>query len=170
MGGSKGGPLDSAISERLEQLAEARLRAAAEPTRRNVFISFVHEDLDDVDRMREHAADERYALEFRDHSLKEPFDSDNAEYVKRGISEKIRQASVTMVYLSDNTAGSRWVDWEIRESIRQGKGVIAVYKGDRPAELPRAITEHGVRVMQLRNQRVTEAIEQAAVTREPSSG
>lgn len=169
MGGSKGSPFGMTAVERLEEMARQRFEAASGPERRNVFISFVHEDLDEVERMREHAADDRYALEFRDHSVKEPFDSENAEYIRRRIAEKIRMASVTLVYVSELTASSRWVDWEIRESIRQGKGVIAVYRGDAPpARLPSAVIEHSVRVMPLKNQRVTDAIERAAVTRTPS--
>lgn len=168
MGGSKGSPFGITEAERLEELARQRFEAAGGPERRNVFISFVHEDLDEVERMREQAADDRYALEFRDHSVKEPFDSVNAEYIRRRIAEKIRMASVTVVFVSELTADSRWVAWEIRESIRQGKGVIAVYRGDAPpARLPSALAEHGVKVMPLRNQRVTDAIEQAALTRSP---
>lgn len=168
MGGSRAS-LRMSEAERLEELARERLRAVGEPEKRNVFISFAHEDLDEVERMREHAADDRFALELRDHSVKVPFESDDPEYVKRRISEKIRQASVTVVFLSEHSAQSGWVDWEIRESIRQGKGVIGVYRGDAPpSNLPPAVTEYNVKVMRLRNQRVTDAIEQAAVTRSPS--
>ena len=57
----------------------------------------------------------------------------------------IRQCSVTIVYVSDKTAGSRWVDWEIRESISMGKGVVAMYKGDKPPQrLPKAIIDHKI--------------------------
>ena len=35
-----------------------------------------------------------------------------------------------MVYLSENTAQSKWVAWEVQRSIELGKKVIAVHAGD----------------------------------------
>jgi len=46
-----------------------------EPTKRNVFISFVAEDLNEVNLLRGQARNENSDLEFSDWSLSEPFDS-----------------------------------------------------------------------------------------------
>lgn len=71
-----------------------------------------------------------------------PYDSADAEYIRRGIRERIRQSSVTVGYLSEKTTSSKWVDWETRETVALGKGVIAGYKGEAPpANLPPAIKE-----------------------------
>ena len=43
-------------------------------------------------------------MEFNDWSLRAPFDSERADYVREGIRERIRQASLTLVYLSEHTA------------------------------------------------------------------
>ena len=76
-----------------------------------------------VNLLRGQAKNENSNIEFNDYSLKAPFNSKDADYIKRGIREQIRQSSVTVVYLSDKTADSEWVDWEIQESIAMGKGV-----------------------------------------------
>ena len=117
----------------LERLARQRLHEGETSTIRNVFISFVSEDLNEVNLLRAQAKNENSAIEFNDWSLREPFDSERATYIQNGIRDGIERSSVTVVYVSERTASSQWVDWEIRESIRLGKGVIAVHSGDRPA-------------------------------------
>lgn len=142
-----GGTTDRFPTDELTTLAErARrtLREADRPGRRNVFISFVHEDEREVNLLRGQAKNENSDLEFSDWSVKEPYDSENAEYIRRNIRERIRQSSATLVYLSEKTASSRWVDWEIRESVTLGKKVVCVYQGQEPASVPKAVTEFGL--------------------------
>lgn len=167
MGGGGGRPLLRPRDiESLAQTARDVIREASPPAKRNVFISFASEDLDEVNLLRAQAVNENNNLEFNDRSLQEPFDSERAEYIKRGIRERIRQASVTLVYLSGNTAASGWVDWEIRESIRLGKGVIAMHPGDAPPQnLPSAITEFAIRVIPWRHSQLNSAINDAAENR-----
>jgi len=167
MGGGGGRPLFRPRDlEQLARTARDFLSQATSRARRNVFISFATEDLDEVNLLRAQEANESSDLEFNDRSLQEPFDSNRAEYIKRGIRERIRQASVTLVYLSDSTPGSQWVDWEIRESIRLGKGVIATYSGTSPPRtLPTSITELDIKVVPWRHTDLMAAIEEAAERR-----
>ena len=110
---------------------------------RNVFISFSFEDQNEVNLLRGQAKNPATGLEFTDNSVKMPFNSKDAEYIKRKIREKINRASVTMVYLSEKSLNSDWVKWEIEQSIKMGKGVIAVYKGDiPPANIPKYISDN----------------------------
>ena len=164
MGGGGGRPLFRPRDlEQLAQTARDFLAQATPPARRNVFISFAMEDENEVNLLRAQEANESSDLEFNDRSLQEPFDSDRADYIKRGIRERIRQASVTLVYLSDSTPNSEWVNWEIRESIRLGKGVIATYSGNSPPRaLPTAISEFGIRVIPWTHAGLMAAIEDAA--------
>lgn len=164
-GGGRGGPSRGDLSY-LEDLARQRLREGEMPTKRNVFISFVAEDLNDVNLLRAQAKNENSDIEFNDWSLREPFDSERAEYIKRGIRDRIERSSVTMVYVSERTASSQWVDWEIRESIRLGKGVVAVHSGDQPPRrLPSAITENNIPVIRWTQTGIAAAIEQASERR-----
>jgi hypothetical protein len=127
-----------------------------EQRRRNVFISYSYDDGATVNALRAQAANELTDLAFNDRSLRVPFDSENAEYIRRGLRERIRNCSVTFVYLSDHSAHSRWVDWEVRESLRQGKKVVGLYSGDRaPIALPRSFTENGLTVVRWSHENLT---------------
>jgi hypothetical protein len=71
-----------------------------------------------------------------------------------------------VVYISNKTTDSKWVDWEIRESIGLGKGVVAMYKGDTPpADLPKAVTEHRVPVVPWNQKELSKAIKEQSENR-----
>lgn len=150
----------------LEKEAKDRIQQASHPEKRSVFISFAGEDLKQINALRAQAKIEDSSLEFVDRSLKDPFESKNAEYIQRGIRERIRQASVTLVLVSDSTAQSKWVNWEIEESIRQGKGVIAMYSGDTPpSTLPSLIRKNKIKVVPWNHETLMKEIERAAKKR-----
>lgn len=168
MGGGGGGGrgLTPGELKALEQKARESMKDPGATGKCNVFISFVEEDLNDVKMLRGQAKNQNSDIEFNDWSLREPFDSKKAEYIKRGIRERIRQCSVTVVYVSDNTAESKWVDWEIRESIAMGKGVLAMHKGDTtPARLPKAVTDNKVPVVPWNQKELAKAIRKQAESR-----
>ena len=93
---------------------------------KRVFLSFVEEDLDLVNLFRGQAKNTNSDLEFSDYSVKEPYDSTNAAYIRSKIRERIRAASVTICLIGDTTHKSRWVDWEIRTSAEEGNRVFGV--------------------------------------------
>ena len=160
MGGSSGGSLSSSDIKRLEEKAKQKLSEAKVDISRHVFISFDHEDLDEVNLLRGQAKNDKVDLQFDDHSVKDPFDSTNADYIKRQIREKIDRCSVTVVYLSEKTASSKWVNWEIEESIKRGKGVVGVYKGDKaPAKVPPAFRQNGCKLVKWEHAALMKAIE-----------
>ncbi|HID28972.1 MAG TPA: TIR domain-containing protein [Desulfobacterales bacterium] len=168
MGGGGGGGRGLTPNElnELEQKAKQSLKASGDTGKCNVFISFASDDLGDVNMLRAQAKNDNSDIEFNDWSLKEPFDSKKADYIKRGIRERIRQCSVTIVYVSDKTADSKWVDWEIRESIAMGKGVVAMHKGDSaPARLPKAVIEYKVPVVSWNQKELAKAIKKQSENR-----
>jgi len=168
MGGGGGGGqgLTPGELQRLELKAKQSLRSRDGSEKCNVFISFASEDLDDVNMLRGQAKNENSEIEFNDWSLKKPFDSEDAEYIKRGIRERIRQCSVTVVYVSGKTAGSRWVNWEIQEAVAMGKGVVAMHKGDKPpALLPKGVSDNKVPVVPWNQKELAKAIKKEAQDR-----
>jgi hypothetical protein len=90
------------------------------------FLSFVEEDLNVVNLFRGQAKNENSDLEFADYSIKEPFDSRNAEYIARGITDQLRLASLTICLYGPTTYSSKWVDWELRKSVDFGKPIMGV--------------------------------------------
>jgi hypothetical protein len=144
-GGGGGGP-----GNRLGDIKglEERARAALREGKRNVFISFAAEDLDEVNLLRAQAKNEHNDIEFNDHSVKEPYDSNRAAYIKQKISERIERASVCVVYLSKDTAQSKWVRWEVERCLELGKKVVATYAGNRtPANMPDWIRGKGIKAV-----------------------
>lgn len=166
MGGGSGGGLLGSDIRSLENKVKQQLAEAKADVSRHVFISFDHEDLAEVNLLRGQAKNDKVDLQFDDYSVKEPYDSVNADYIKRQIRERIDRCSVTMVYLTDKTASSKWVNWEIEESIKRGKGVIGVYKGNTPpAVLPYALQQNGCKMVKWEHARLMSAIEDACSKR-----
>lgn len=162
MGGSYGGGLLGSDIRDLEKKIKERLKDAQKDTNRHIFISFDHDDLDEVNLLRGQAKNQATDLQFDDYSVKEPFDSSNSDYIKRNIREKIDHCSVTLVYLTEKTASSKWVNWEIEESIKKGKSVVGVYKGDSvPAKLPTAFKNKGCTSVKWEHSAIMKAIEDA---------
>ena len=90
------------------------------------FLSFVEEDLNLVNLFRGQAKNDNVDLEFADYSIKEPFDSTNANYIARGITDQIRLASLTVCLYGPTTYTSKWVDWELRKTLELRKPIMGV--------------------------------------------
>ena len=109
--------------ESLEKIARNLLA----DSKRHVFISFATEDINEVDLLRAQAESENSDIEFKDHSVRAPYDSERAEYIRRKLLERINRCSKTVVYLSVATANSRWVKWEVEQSLELGKGCVSFF-------------------------------------------
>src|SRR5579864_8805798 len=105
------------------------------------FLSFVEEDLNLVNLFRGQAKQKDSALEFDDYSIKIPFDSNNAEYIGRGIVAQIKLATVCVCLYGPTTYQSGWVNWELKKAIQLGKPLIGVclYNDGRVKYYPAAL-------------------------------
>src|SRR5213593_916255 len=105
------------------------------------FLSFVQEDLNVVNLFRGQAKNEDSELDFADYSIKEPFDSNNAEYIGRGISAQIKVCTLTICLYGPTTYKSQWVDWELRKTLAMGKPIMGVklYSDNRTQFYPAAL-------------------------------
>jgi len=142
-GGSKYEGPSSKTAEEAEQIIRSAVEGTGEEKAdtilRNVFISFNVEDKAQVDLLRSQAKDERFGLEFRDYSVKEPFD----EKWKTNCRDRIAQTSATICMMGPDTATRPAVIWELEESYRQGKLVIGVriYR-DRNYPIPKPLLDN----------------------------
>ena len=111
---------------------------------RNVFISFHIEDESQVRFFTTQAKKENTPIDFRDYSVKEPFD----EKWRANAKERISQTSATIVMIGPETASRPAVNFEIEESYRQNKQVIGVkiYK-DQNHPIPDAMKKNGAPVI-----------------------
>ncbi|WP_084799564.1 TIR domain-containing protein [Bradyrhizobium sp. Ai1a-2] len=145
MGGGSGGGGSNRLGD--TRALEEKAKRVLQGGRKNVFISFAHEDLDEVNLLRGQSKNENSDIEFNDYSVKEPYDSVRAEYIKSRLTERISQSSTTVVYLSKDTPQSRWVRWEVEKSIELGKRVIAVHAGQSAPTPPTWISQNKIKVV-----------------------
>ncbi len=95
--------------------------------RHKVFISYHHDDQDEVEDFVRTFADERNVFIARALGLdmeQDIIDSDNVDYVMRRIRELyLKDSTVTIVLIGKCTWARRYVDWEIQASLRHGETV-----------------------------------------------
>lgn len=144
-GGSSDFNLPQSSPSQSEQKVHADITDAEksdhlEGAKRNVFISFNTDDEWAVNLLRSQAKDERFDVEFRDYSIKDPFE--NAW--KTQAEEIINLTSVMIVMIGHDTASRDAVNWEIRKAHELGKKVIGVriYR-DENVPVPTEIKTYG---------------------------
>lgn len=132
-----------------EEIRRARIR--------NVFISFHVDDEAQVNLLRTQARSERFDIEFRDYSVKEPFD----EKWKTNCRERIAQTSALICMIGEKTAQREAVIWEINEAYRQGKKVIGVriYR-DKNHPIPRPLLEHNAPIIEWDLAKISKSLEE----------
>ena len=109
----------------------------------SVFLSFSIEHKSLVEKFRDQARDSDSALTFRDYSIKEPVKG----AWKKCAERLIRESSVTMCLVGENTWRSDPVNWEVRKSVDLGKRILAVYLQSSAVRTPPALVEIGVKPM-----------------------
>jgi hypothetical protein len=135
----------------------------------NVFVSFDHDDSNQVNGFRLLKNNPRHPLEFRDHSLKEPVrdkegnpivfspTDPRSKPVRLEILRKFESCSKLVVLIGDETHKSDWVQWEINEFYEQ-KSLISGentwkrirgmrLKGSDNAVIPTALQNQSTRVL-----------------------
>jgi hypothetical protein len=120
------------------------LLAPAQLPLRSVFTSFQAEDKWVADWLRTAAKDPAYDISFMDQSVRVPFDSTDADYIKAQIRRRIRRSSITICLVGKTTSLSNWVRFEIMESADKGNRIIAMaVPGLESAKLPKPFEQFG---------------------------
>jgi hypothetical protein len=99
------------------------------PRQRRVFFSFHYQrDNWSVGQIRNSWLANPYhvAQPFYDHAAWEQIKRRGEAAIKRWIDEQLNGSSVTVVLVGPETMGRRWVKYEIDESLRLRKGLLAV--------------------------------------------
>jgi|SRR5882724_12211738 len=116
---------------------------------KRIFLSFVVEDQALVTLFRGQAKNKSNDLEFSDYSVQEPYDSNNAAYIRSKIRERIGAASVTICLIGETTYKSKWVDWELRASDEEKNRVFGVrlHSSSTKDPTPKVLTDLNVPVL-----------------------
>jgi len=121
---------------------EKTILASTQPVRRKVFISHYHLHQAETDAFLRNFGSvfiRKTVGAMGDDNL---IDSTNPEYVMRRIREEyIGDSTVTIVLVGSCTHSRRYIDWEIKGSLRQGadslpNGLLAIQCAPSGADLP----------------------------------
>lgn len=102
---------------------------------KRVFLSFKMEDKKQVDGIRLMAWNDKFDLEFYDESVRVPYKSENAQYIRSNIRAKIQRCTVTVGFMGQNTHLSEWVNWELNTSIEMQKRIVLIGLPNGPNQL-----------------------------------
>jgi hypothetical protein len=126
---------------------------------KNVFISHIHEDDDGLRDLKDIAKDN--GLDVRDFSItsEKPNRAKSPEYIKQKLADQINWASTVVVYVSPDTKGSEWVDWEIEYAAKAGKRIVGVWeRGANECEIPDALERYGDAMVGWHGESIVDAI------------
>jgi len=131
---------------------------------RRIFVSFAYDDLQQAKGFNLLRWNPHVDFDFVGRHLMSPVDSENPDYIKSKIREEMKGASCTVVLVGERTAESEWVDFEIRETLAQGKPVLGIrLKGAETAKVPPALIEANAKVLDWSPHEFEDAIERAVL-------
>ena len=111
---------------------------------KRVFISFHMDDRHAKELLVQQAKSDKFDLEFINYAVNEPFD----EKWKTQCKERIKQTSVTICLIGENTYQRDAVDWELNISYDLGHNVfgVRIYK-DKNHVIPKPIRDNNSKVI-----------------------
>ena len=157
MGGGGGYGFSSTDVRKLDQMAKDKI-AQKNTSTKNIFISFDSDDLVEIHLFRGQSKNEKNDLEFSDFSVKEPYNSENADYIKQKISEKINKCSTCLVYITKESIKSKWVQWEIERCKELGKSVVSFSKDG--TKIPENMSKYIDKSVDWNHKNIMEAIKE----------
>ena len=127
---------------------------------KNVFISHIHEDDDGLNRLKDLLSN--HGIEARDYSIRSdnPNRAKSEDYIKQDIlGPRIRQCSTLLVYISDKTKDSDYVNWEIEYAQRNDKRIVGIWAyGEKGCPIPEALRKFGDALVGWTGDRIVDAI------------
>jgi MTH538 TIR-like domain (DUF1863) len=116
---------------------------------KHVFLSFVAEDLDLVTLFRGQAKNRSSSLTFDDYSVRSPYNSINASYIKSRIRVRIQSASILTCLIGTQTYKSPCVGWGIQYAADQAKRLLGarLHGGSKNESTPSALTRNRAKVV-----------------------
>ena len=117
----------------------------------NIFISHYFKDDDKVQSLKKRLIDSGY--EVRNYSVDSTKHKDgrtpSKAVIERYLKARITASSTFVCVIGDKTHTRPWVDFEIKEAIKQGKKIIGIYNhGDKDkVEIPEALKENNVNII-----------------------
>ena len=110
----------------------------------NVFISHIHEDDSKLADLK--GLLEKEGISARDYSINadKPNRAKSEEYIKSQIlAPQIKQCSVLVVYISEGTQNSDYVNWEIDYAHKLEKRIVGIWgQGEEGCKIPEELENY----------------------------
>jgi hypothetical protein len=148
----------------------------------NIFISFDHDDQNQVGGFKALKSNPNHPLEFNDHSLKDAIKDVNGRPIKYSpndlrskpvrneIIKKFEKCSKLVVLIGDKTHESEWVEWEINNFFTMKKEISGNntwrrirgmrLKGSDEAKTPNALYDRSTKVLNWNPEELDKWLEQ----------
>src|SRR5207245_3283452 len=101
---------------------------------RRAFLSFSYDDTAQASGFNLLQWNPNVDFDFVGRHLLSKVDSENDDYIKSRIREEMHGTSMLIYLIGQTTHQSRWVDWEIRKAMAQGKGILGISVKDQDEE------------------------------------
>lgn len=93
----------------------------------NVFISHSWAHIDDLKNLRNLLEARGYFnVEFEEVAPDDPIDSENAEYIKNRLREKIKNSDIVLGIAGVYSTYSEWIEWELDTAIKNDIPIVGV--------------------------------------------
>lgn len=129
-------------------------------TVKNVFVSHIH--LDDAGLPDLMNLLGKHGMEARNYSITSDKENNakSPDYIKNEIlAPRIDACSALVVYITPDTKGSEWVNWEIEYAYKQGKTIVGVWElGSKGCEVPEALEEFHNAIVGWNGENIVDAI------------
>ena len=131
---------------------------------RRIFLSFDHDDKLQVQGFKLMQWNPNLEFEFTSRDLLTPVNSENPDYIRAQIRERMKGTSCIVVLLGQRTAQKEWVDFEIREALSEGKGVLGIRLKDAGnVDIPPALEEAHAKIIDWEPQQFEDEINKACL-------
>lgn len=126
---------------------------------KNVFISHYGKDDESVQALKKMLGEKGYTLRNSSIDSTKPNDAENPEYIKGLLRDGISWAGATIVLIGPQTHTRKWVNWEIEQSVKQGKPIIGVFiQGAKDSDIPEAFQKFGDALVGWNSGKIIDAI------------
>lgn len=93
----------------------------------SVFISHSWDHVDDLRALRDLLKKRGYFhVEFEESSPEEPINSENMEYIKRRLREKISNSDIVLGIAGVYASHSDWIEWELDTALKKNVPIVGV--------------------------------------------
>lgn len=93
----------------------------------NVFISHSWSNSEDLINLKNLLEEKKYfKVEFKEVTKEEPINSKDATYIKRVLSDKIKNSDIVIGLAGVYASHSEWMEWELDKAVEHDIPVIGV--------------------------------------------